>query len=105
MLDANREVTVSAVEEWLSALKSDAYWSAEMGTIARTTLDAMAVSETGYTGDDFYEILVSPAARREFVATEHGESGVLADILGSVDETILDTLSRRVQVLGRASAR
>jgi hypothetical protein len=100
MFNTNREVTVDIVEEWLRAFQSDAYWRAEMGPIVRSTLDAMAVSDTAYTGDDFYEILLSPPARRAFVATEHGKSGVLVPILEAADEVDFETLSRRIQVHG-----
>jgi hypothetical protein len=100
MFKTNREITTDIVEEWLRAFQSDAYWRAEMGPIVRPILAAMAVSDTAYTGDDFYEILLSPPARRAFVATEHGESGVLAATLGAADEVDFETLSRRVQVLG-----
>jgi hypothetical protein len=96
MIDTSRDITASVVEEWMNAFQSDAYWCAEMAPIVRTTLDAMAVSETRYTGDDFYEILLSPPARQEFVATEHGESGILADTLGAADPEVLETLSRQV---------
>lgn len=105
MIDTSREITTAAVEEWVSDLRAETEFGAEMRTIARTTLDAMAVSDTVYTGDDFYEILISSAARQEFVASEHGDAGVLTDTLGAADPAVLETLSRRVQGRGRVAAR
>ena len=98
-----RVVKAEEIDEWLSALRRDTYWGDEMVSIARATLEAMGTSETAYTGDDLYEVVVSPPARDEFIATESCPSGSLEKTLGAIDNTARDAFSRQVHALGEPS--
>lgn len=100
-----RVVKAEEIDEWLSALRTGTYWGDEMVSIARTTLEAMGTSETAYTGDDLYEVVVSPPARDEFIARESCPSGSLEKTLGTIDNTARDAFSRQIQTLGESSIR
>ena len=97
MLIWNRTITADEIDIWLTALRQTEDWSSTLESIARTTLLAMAASETTYVGRDLYRIYHFPQQREQFVAAECNDTslnGRAVTTLSAVDERTYARLAR-----------
>lgn len=97
MLIWNRPITADEIDVWLTALRQTEDWSSTLESIARTTLLAMAASETTYVGQDLYRIYHFSQQREQFVAAERNDTslnGRAVTTLSTVDERTYEQLAR-----------
>jgi hypothetical protein len=97
MLIWDRPITADDIDTWLTALRQSEGWTSTLEPIARTTLLAMAASETTHAGRDLYQVCYSPLHREQFVAAERDDTslnGRAVTTLMAVDERMYARLAR-----------